>query len=93
MIKPQSLEAGEWKVNEERNKKLTFKLTFDYLLNNYTKTGPKDLAMKRLRSPMRQECRERLKQTKPEAKGTGIAEEGYNPRVAQPSPFGPSWCI
>jgi hypothetical protein len=42
MIKPQSPEADEWKVNEGRNKKLTFKPTFDYLLKKYTKVGPKD---------------------------------------------------
>jgi hypothetical protein len=87
MIKPQSPEAGEWKVNEGRNKKLTFKPTFDYLLKKYTKVGPKDWAMKRPRSPMRQERWERLKQTKLEAKGKGIWEEGYGPRFAQPSHF------
>jgi hypothetical protein len=40
-------------VNEGRNKKLTFKPTFNYLLNKYTKVSPKDQAMKRPRSPMR----------------------------------------
>jgi hypothetical protein len=40
-------------VNEGRNKKITFKPMFDYLLNKYTKVGPKDRAMKRSRSPMR----------------------------------------
>jgi hypothetical protein len=42
MIKPRSPGIGEWKVNEGRNKKPTFKPTFDYLLNKYTKAGPKD---------------------------------------------------
>jgi hypothetical protein len=68
MVKSRSLEADEWKVNEGRNKKPTFKPTFDYLLNKYTKAGPKDRAMKRPRSPMRQERQERPKQTKPKAK-------------------------
>jgi hypothetical protein len=55
MIKPQSPKAGEWKVNKERNKKITFMPTFDYLLNKYTKASLKDRAMKWSRSPMRQE--------------------------------------
>jgi hypothetical protein len=42
MIKPRSLKAGEWKVNEGRIKKITFKPTFDYLLNKYSKAGPMD---------------------------------------------------
>jgi hypothetical protein len=87
MIKPQSLKAREWKVNEGRNKKLIFKPTFDYLLDKYTKASPKDRAVKRPRSPMMQECREHLKQAKPEAKGKGITEEGYDPRISQPSQF------
>jgi hypothetical protein len=37
--------------------------------------------------PDEQERRERPKQTKPEAKGNGIAEEEYDPRIAQPSHF------
>jgi hypothetical protein len=36
---------------------------------------------------MRQECQERPKQMKPEAKGKGITEERYDPRIAQPSHF------
>jgi hypothetical protein len=36
---------------------------------------------------MRQEHQERLKQMKHRAKGKGIAEEGYNLRIAQPSYF------
>jgi hypothetical protein len=72
MIKPRSPEADEWKVNEGGNKKLTFKPTFDYLLNKYTKAGPKDWAMKRLRPTMRQERREHPKQAKPETKGKRI---------------------
>jgi hypothetical protein len=75
MIKPRRLEAGEWKLNEWRNKKLTFKPIFDYLLNKYIKAGPKDRATKWSRSSMRQERREQPKQTKPKAKGNGIAEE------------------
>jgi hypothetical protein len=42
MVKPQSPEAGEWKVNKGRNKKPTFKPKFDHLLNKYTKADPKD---------------------------------------------------
>jgi hypothetical protein len=49
--------------------KFTIKPMFNYLLNKYTKASTKDRAMKRPRSPMRQEHREQLKQTKPEAKG------------------------
>jgi hypothetical protein len=56
MNKQQSSEAGEWKVNEGRDKKITFKPMFDYLLNKYTKAVSKDRAMKRSRSLMRQEC-------------------------------------
>jgi hypothetical protein len=62
-------------VNEGRNRKLTFKLMFDYLLNKYTKAGPKDQAMKWPRSLVRQELQEQLKQTKPEAKGKKIVEQ------------------
>jgi hypothetical protein len=87
MIKPQSIEAGKWKVNEGRNTNLTFKPTFDYLLNKYTKASLKDRAMKRPRSLIRQGCRERLKQMKPEANGMRIVEGGYDPRIAQPSHF------
>jgi hypothetical protein len=36
---------------------------------------------------MRQERQEHLKQAKPKAKGKGIIEEGYNPRISQPSQF------
>jgi hypothetical protein len=39
---------GERREEQE----LTFKPTFNYLLNKYTKGGTKDRAMKRLRSPM-----------------------------------------
>jgi hypothetical protein len=74
-------------VNEGRNKKPTFKPTFDYLLNKYTKVGPKDQAMKWSRSPIRQERREQLKQAKPKANGKGITEEGYDLRIFQPSDF------
>jgi hypothetical protein len=42
MVMPLSSEADKWKVNEGRNKKPTLKPTFDYLLNMYTKAGPKD---------------------------------------------------
>jgi hypothetical protein len=87
MVKPRSPEPGKWKVNEGRNKKLIFKPTFDYLLNKYINAGPKDRAMKRPRSLIRQERRERLKQTNPEAKGKGAAKEGYNPRISQSSHF------
>jgi hypothetical protein len=58
MVKPQIPKSGEWGVNEGRNMKLVFKPTFDYLLNKYTKAGPKDRTMKRLRSPIRKERRE-----------------------------------
>jgi hypothetical protein len=87
MIKPRSPEANNWKVNEGRNKKLTFKPTFDNLLDKYTKAGPKDRAMKRLRPPIRQESREHPKQAKPEAIGKGITKEGYDPRISQPLQF------
>jgi hypothetical protein len=83
----ESLEASEWKVKEGRNKKPTFKPTFDYLLNKYTKAGPKDRAMKWPRSLVRQERREQPKQTKPKAKGKGIAEERYDPRNSQHTYF------
>jgi hypothetical protein len=43
--------------------------------------------MKQPRSLMRQEHREWPKQTKPEAKGKGVAGEGYDPRISQPSHF------
>jgi hypothetical protein len=87
MVKPRSLEIGKWKVNEGRNMKFTFKPTFNYHLNKYTKAGPKDQAMKRPRSPMRQECQEQPKQTKPEAKGKRVAEERYNPKISQRAYF------
>jgi hypothetical protein len=83
MVKPRSSEPDEWKVNEGRNKKLVFKPTFDYLLNKYTEASPKDRAMKRSRSPLRQERRERPKQMKPGAKGKGAAEEWYDLRISQ----------
>jgi hypothetical protein len=76
MVKPQSPEAGKWKVNEERNKKTTFKPMFDYLLNKYTKAGQKDRAMKRPRSPIRQERRKQLKQAKPTAKERELQKKG-----------------
>jgi hypothetical protein len=85
MVKPRSPRDGEWKVNKGRNRKTTFKPMFDYLLNKYTKAGPKDRAVKQPRSLMRQERREWPKQTKPEAKGKEIVEEGYDPRISQPS--------
>jgi hypothetical protein len=61
--------------------------TFDYLLSKYTKVSLKDRAMKRPRSPVRQERREQPKQTKPEAKGKKIAEERYDPKTPQPAYF------
>jgi hypothetical protein len=87
MIKLWSLKAGKWKMNKGRNKKLTFKPTFDYLLNKYTKVGSKDQAMKRSRSPMRQDRREQPKQAKPEAKGKRVAVEVYDTRVSQSPHF------
>jgi hypothetical protein len=48
----------------------------------YTKADPKDRAVKRSRPSMRQERREHPKQEKPEAKGNGITEEGYDPRIS-----------
>jgi hypothetical protein len=87
MIKPRSLETGKWKVNKWRNKKLTFKPTFDYLLDKYTKASPKDQAMKWLKPPMMRECREHPKQAKLEAEGKGITEERYDPRISQPLQF------
>jgi hypothetical protein len=87
MIKPRSPEAGEWKVNEGRNKKLIFKPMFDYLLNKYTKASPKDRAMKWPRPPVRQEHREQPKQAKPEAKGKKIVEERYHTKISQPAYF------
>jgi hypothetical protein len=87
MVKPRSSEASKWKVNEGRNKKPTFKPMFDYLLNKYTKAGPKDQAMKQPRSLIRQERREQPKQAKPKAKGKGITEEWYDMRISQPSQF------
>jgi hypothetical protein len=86
MIKPQRPETGKWKVNKGMNKKLTFKPTFIFLLDKYTKVGPKDQTMKRLRPPMRQEHREHPKQAKPEAEGKGITKERYYP-ISQPSQF------
>jgi hypothetical protein len=87
MVKPQSLKPSKWKVNKGRNKKLILKPMFDYLLNKYTKAGPKDRAIKRSRFPIKQECREQPKQAKPKAKGKGITEERYDPRISQPSQF------
>jgi hypothetical protein len=87
MIKPQSLETDEWKVNKGRKKNLTLKPTFDYLLDKYTQAGLKDRAVKRTRPSMRQECQEHLKQAKHEAKGKGITKERYDPRISQPSQF------
>jgi hypothetical protein len=88
MIKPWSLETGEWKVNKERDKKIRVKPTFDYLLlDKYTKAGPKDRALKLPRPSMRQECWEHLKQAKPEVEGKGITEERYDTRISQPSQF------
>jgi hypothetical protein len=88
MIKPWSLETGEWKVNKERDKKIRVKPTFDYLLlDKYTKAGPKDRALKLARPSMRQECWEHLKQAKPEVEGKGITEERYDTRISQPSQF------
>jgi hypothetical protein len=55
-------------VNDGKNKKLTFKPTFNYLLDKYTKAYPKDQAMKRPTPLMRQEHREHPKQAKPKAK-------------------------
>jgi hypothetical protein len=82
MVKPRSPKIGEWKVNEGRNKKFTFKPMFDYVLNKYTKAGPKGWAMKRPRSLMRQEHREQRKQTKPKAKGKRVTEERYDPNIS-----------
>jgi hypothetical protein len=65
---------------QRRNRKPTFNPTFDYLLSKYTKADLKDQAIKRPRSPVRQEHREQLKQTKPGAKGKKIAEERYDPK-------------
>jgi hypothetical protein len=87
MIKLWCSETSEWKVNKGRNKKLTFKPTFNYLLDKYTKAGPKDRAVKRPRPPMRQEHQEHPKQAKPDVKGKGITEERYDPRISQPSQF------
>jgi hypothetical protein len=84
MVKPRSSKARKWKVKDGRNKKPTFKPTFNYLLNKYTKAGPKDRAMKRPRSPIRQERREQSKQAKPKVKGKGITKDGYDPRISQP---------
>jgi hypothetical protein len=87
MVKPRSPEVGEWKVNEGRNRKPTFKPMFDYLLDKYTKANPKDWAMKWPKPPVRQEHREQPKQAKPEAKGKRIAEERYDPKISQPAYF------
>jgi hypothetical protein len=73
MVKPRSPGDGEWKVNEGRSRKPTFKPMFDYLLSKYIKVSPKDWAMKRSRSPVKQEHREQLRQTKPGAKGKKVA--------------------
>jgi hypothetical protein len=86
-MKPRSLGDGEWKVNKGRNRKPTFKPTFDYLLSKYTKANPKDRAMKRPRSLVRQERREQPKQMKPGAKGKKILEERYDPKTSQPAYF------
>jgi hypothetical protein len=83
MVKPWNLKVDEWKLNEGRN----IKPTFDYLLNKYTKAGPKHQAMKRPRPSTRQESREQPKQMKPKAKGKKIAEEGYDLRISQPTYF------
>jgi hypothetical protein len=87
MIKPRSSEAGKWKMNKGRNKKLAFKCTFGYLLNRYNKAGLKDWATKRLRSPMRQDHREQPKQPKPEDKGKKVVVRVYDPRVSQSPHF------
>jgi hypothetical protein len=87
MIKPRSPEAGKWKVNEGRDKRHTFKPTFDYLLNKYTKVGPKDRAMKWPRPPVRQERREQPKQVKPKAKGKKTTGERYDLKISQPACF------
>jgi hypothetical protein len=44
--------------------------------DKYTKAGPKDRAMKRPRSPIRQEHQERPKQMKAEAKGRELQKSG-----------------
>jgi hypothetical protein len=49
--------------------------------------GSKDQAMKRSRSPMRQDRREQPKQAKPEAKGKRVAVEVYDTRVSQSPHF------
>jgi hypothetical protein len=87
MIKPRSPKARKWKVKEGRDKRPTFKPTFDYLLNKYTKAGPMDRAMKGPRPPVRQERREQPKQVKPEAKGKKTATEWYDPKISQPAYF------
>jgi hypothetical protein len=87
MVKLQNLEVGEWKVRKGRNRKPTFKPTFNYLMNKYTKVGPTDRAMQQPRPPARQESREQPKQMKPEVKVKKIAEEGYDPRISQPTYF------
>ena len=48
-LKPKSLEVGTWKVNESkvRGKVEKQKLTFDQLLNKYTKAVPKDRPLKK----------------------------------------------
>jgi hypothetical protein len=88
MIKSRNPETSEWKVNKGRNKKLTFKPTFDYLLDKYTKADPKDRAVKRPRPLMRQDRREHPKQAKLEAERKGIIEgKRYDLRISQPSQF------
>jgi hypothetical protein len=81
VVKPRSLGDDKWKVNKGRNRKPTFKPTFDYLLNKYTNAGPKDWAIEWPRSPMRQEHRVHLKQAKPKAKEKKIVGEGYDPMI------------
>jgi hypothetical protein len=87
MIKTRSPKAEKWKVNEGRDKRPTFKPTFDYLLNKYTKASPNDRAMKWPRPPVRQEHREQPKQVKPEAKGKKTPGERYDLKILQPACF------
>jgi hypothetical protein len=87
MVKPRSSEISKWKVNEGRNRKPTLKPMFDYHVNKYTKVSPTDRAIKRARSPMRQERQEQPTQAKPEAIGKKIAEERYDLKISQPAYF------
>jgi hypothetical protein len=87
MVKPRNSEISKWKVNEGKNRKLIVKPAFDYLLNKYTRTGPKDRTMKWPRPLVRQERREQPKQAKPEAKGKRITEERYDPKISQHAYF------